>query len=382
MPHRRGEPGAALEPALRWTAPYDALLRALGQAFALLPCTTPANAADEQRALLRRWRAGEPASPAWRPAPIDRLALAQARVALDRARATLDDPSPWAALYAARLEELARELALIDAAFGPRVVLAARARWGAPAPEALRAASTWIERGAREARDAAGPAGTEPEIPTDDERDPRSLVSSLRRAIGASRAPVRVLVRDRIGALAASGDGIVVVAQGRTASPREVARVTLHEVEGHVLPRERARTQAPGLCALGSAGASEDEEGRALLLEDRAGLLAGRRRRALGLRHVAAAQVLEGASFVELVRALIREHDEPLEDALRLAARTMRGAHVASGDAHGGVAREIIYLPGYLRVAQAVEREPAVLARLGGARLSLAAHRTVRRRAG
>jgi hypothetical protein len=376
MPPRPAEPR---DDAPAWTAPYDALLRAVTHSFSLLACATPIDAPNAHVAVLRRWQAGEAATPEWRPPSLDRPALAQARRAIDRARETLGEGFGWPSLYAARLDELARELALIDAAFGPEVVAAARARWRVDdeATEADAIAAAWIEHGTRE-RDTDDAGEDREAIPTDDERDPRSLVACLRRAAGEARAPVRVLVRDRIGALAASGDGVVIVARGCTTSPREIARVTLHEIEGHVLPRERARGRRPGLCVLGSAGSSEDEEGRAIVLEERAGHLRGLRRRALGLRHLATTHVLSGASFVELVRLLTREHGEPLEDALRLAARTMRGGYRDGRDVRGGVARERIYLPGYLRVAAAVAREPALLARLGSSRLSIAAHAALR----
>jgi hypothetical protein len=273
-------------------------------------------------------------------------------------------------VYAARFDELARELALVDATFGPEVARHAHARWGASQADADRLATKWLREPIEASDDDA-------EIPTDDDRDARSLVSSLRRAIGAARVPVRVIVRDRVGALAASGDGVVIVARGRTATPREIERVVLHEVEGHVLPRERARSLSPAILSLGSAGASEDEEGRALVLEERAGFLHPRRRRALAARHLAARRVLEGAGFVDLVRWLLDDLGEPLDEALRVASRAMRGGFTHAGDVHGGVAREVIYLPGYLRVRAAVERDPGALARLGTARLSIAARATL-----
>jgi hypothetical protein len=366
-----------------WTAPYDALVRSLSEAFPLLQHATPLNAATEQRVMLARWQAGDAVAPAWRAPSVDAKALARGHAAVERARASLPGATPWERVYAARLEELALDLELVGAAFGPSVVRRARARWGRIDAEVDRVAIEWAAE-AREAEDDDAPR-----IPTDDEHDPRSLVSALRRAAGAARVPVRVLVRDRIGALAASGDGVVVVARGRSTTPRETARVVLHEIEGHVLPRERAKAgranadgapgapPAPGVVALGSAGASEDEEGRALVLEERAGFLHAARRRALGLRHLAARHVLAGAGFVELVRTLHRDRGEPLEDALRLASRAMRGGHARGGDVLGGIAREIIYLPGYLRVLEATRDDAAALDRLGTARLSLAARATL-----
>ncbi len=368
MPPTPAEPTTTGQPVAEgpaWAEPYDALIRTLSQAFAPITCATPLEAAVQQRALLDRWRAGAEEAPRWSPPPIDRHALSHARAAVDRARSMLGGASAWERIYAARLAELALDLALVDASFSPTVIASAHARWGATDPDADRLAASW----AREAANEASPAER---VATDDERDPRSLVARLRRDIGAARLGVRVVVRERIGALAASGDGVVVVSRGRTASEREITRVALHELEGHVLPRERARALRPGLACLGSAGAAEDEEGRAIVLEERASLLHAGRRRALGLRHLAARWVLADASFVELVRALTREHGEPLEEALRTAARAMRGGYRKGGDVHGGIGREIIYLPGYLRVRRAARADAALLDRLGSARLSMA----------
>jgi hypothetical protein len=387
---RRAPTRPAPPPA--WTGPYDALVRSLSEAFPLLQYATPLNAAAEQRALLARWSAGDEVAPQWRAPMVDAKALARGHAAVERARASLPGATAWERVYAARLEELALDLELVAAAFGPGVVRRARARWGRIDAEVDRVALAWAAEARGADADADADDEASPRIPTDDEHDPRSLVASLRRAAGAARVPVRVLVRDRIGALAASGDGVVVVARGRATTPRETARVVLHEIEGHVLPRERAKSAstqfsgapdaqgavgAPAVIALGSAGASEDEEGRALVLEDRAGFLRGGRRRALGLRHLAARHVLAGAGYVELVRTLHREHGEPLEDALRLASRAMRGGHARGGDVLGGIAREIIYLPGYLRVLEATRDDAAALDRLGSARLSLAARATL-----
>jgi hypothetical protein len=121
-------------------------------------------------------------------------------------------------------------------------------------------------------------------------------------------------------------------------------------VLGHALPRHRASTETIGLFAAGPARGSEDEEGRAVLLEQRHGLLDPSRRRELALRHLMATAVRRGADFTETVRTGL-ERGANAEEAVPVAARIHRGA---------GLAREIAYLPAFLRVRQAFATDPSV----------------------
>ena len=350
------------------TSPLDVLLRTISGRFPLLACATPIDAAQEHARLIEQWSAGKQASPRWTPPALDRAQLAEARRDLERARALLTATrDPWLRLYHDRLVELAEELDVVDGVFGSTVTEHARRRFSVDAPLATRAdalAERWL--------DEVDDGDDEEQIVTDDARDCRSLLSQMRRAVAAAGVGVRIVVRPRVGALAAAGDGVLIVAEGARATAADARRVVLHELEGHVLPRERGRSAQLGLCTLGGAGASEDEEGRALLLEERAGFLSKRRRRTLAARHHAARMVDAGAGFVDVVRALRARID--LEAALAVTARTMRGGYVRNGEVHGGVMRERVYLPAFMRISAAVESDPRLLATLGTARLSLAAH--------
>ena len=353
------------------TRPLDALLRQVAERFPLLACCTPVDAAAEQTRLVDAWARGDERSPRWEAPTIDRESLGALQHALSRAESTLAIArDPWLVAYHARIVECAQELAVVDAAFGQAIGDRARARYARDDrdDEADRLATTLATR----TLDDEGER-----IVTDDERDPRSLVSQMRRGIAARSLGVRVMVRERIGALAAAGDGIVIVAKSRRISEAEATRVVLHELEGHVLPRERGRAGDHGLATLGSAGASEDEEGRAILIEERAGLLDGRRARGLAARHLAARLVDSGATYVEVARHLRDACGSSLDDALAIASRVMRGGHRRGADVVGGVARERVYLPAYLRIGDAMRSDPSILERLGRARLSLATRRAL-----
>lgn len=340
----------------------DECIRAVSTRFPLLSGVTPRNAAREQARLVSAWSRGDEVSPSWERPPLDPALLTATQRMLDEMIGRLDVERGWLALYRHRLIELSRELDVIDAAFTEDLPRAAAARFACDLAEGDAIAERFA------AADSIEPTEL---VSTDDERDPRSLLSQMRARISELRLPVRILVRERVGSLAAAGDGVVIVAQGRRVSREEVARVVLHEVEGHVLPRERGRSRKHGIETLGSAGASEDEEGRALLLEDRASLLSGERKRVLAARHRAARLVMADATFVEVVRAI--RQLVPIADAVAIASRVMRGGYTRGRDVLGGVARERVYLPAFARVASAVAKEPALLGRLGSCRLSLAA---------
>ncbi len=373
--------GAAL---LAHTRTLDALIRTAASRFPILAAVTPRELAAEQARLVSAWKRGDEASPRWTPPSLERKALADIRRGVELAcvttAAALSSAAPeiarsgWLDVYHARLLELRAELALVDAAFTGEVCAAADVRFGFDTEEDVREADAMVARWLVE------PVSSGDEtIRTDDDGDPRSLLSRMRARLSELALPVRVLVRDRVGSLAAAGDGIVIVAAGRRISLPETERVVLHEIEGHVLPRERGRSVAPGINTLGSALASEDEEGRALFLEERAGLLSSSRRRSLAARHRAARLVVAGATFVEVVRALraMGEHELGVEDALAITSRVMRGAHPRGADVVYGVARERVYLPALVRVRRAVEKDPPLLDRLGCRRLSLAAWRAL-----
>jgi hypothetical protein len=135
------------------------------------------------------------------------------------------------------------------------------------------------------------------------------------------------------------------------------------------LPRLDARNAALGLFRVGSREGADDEEGRALVLEERHGLLGHRRQVELGLRHLAALSVFEGADCVQTV-CLLLEYGLELPRALGVASRVHRG---------GGLGREVMYLSAFQRVGRALDGEPELDDWLSSGRLSVAAARTLAR---
>lgn len=283
------------------------------------------------------------------------------RMLLDLA-GKLKREGPLGALLAGRAEELALEAALVEALGTPAVVHLARERFPSPPAADQPALDVLLERFSR----AMPEPSTEERIESDSS-DPRSLVRVLERLVAPFSGRVRVELRRELGSAAAAGDGVVFVRPGELLSVAEAERIAAHELEAHVLPRLAARAEPCPVYRAGARGAGEDEEGRALWLEERTGRLRGERRVQLALRHRFAELVRAGASFAESCEAS-RELGLEAARALPLLLRAHRG---------GGLCREIVYLPAYLRVSAAFAREPGLEAHFARGRVSLDAARVL-----
>ena len=327
--------------------------------IALIERARPLNFASEQVRLGEAWRLGRVTAPAFEYAPVPELAAL--RCALDAVVERVRTGDAWGGIYADRAHELGLEARAAEAVGTRAFAERAAARFPEDTTASGRTASGWSAAWLRE------DPGQEPERPhiSDDERDPNSLVACMRRAVGERRLAVRVIVSAELPTLAATAPGIVFVRARQAHGETEARRIVVHEIEGHVLPRARAAAEELGLFVLGTAGGSDDQEGRALLLEERSGTLDARRRAALGRRHAAARALRQGADWVETVRLLIELGSAPAE-AVDLASRIHRG---------GGLGREIVYLPALCRVQAAAEQEPWLLSWLERGSISVAAAR-------
>jgi hypothetical protein len=376
-----GSPAAAerspTDRAPAWTVAAGSALAAACSRVRMIAATTPMNLRAELDRLAAAWsreRGGGARFEYGAPADFSEL-----RSGLLRAADVLEENGELGAIYAARARELADEAGVCAAVGTAAFREAARRRFARRDEfdsEADALAKKWLDGweagGARDVsasgarllglEEGVGRAANEL-VRSDDEQDSRSLVTAMRRAVGARKLPLRVVVMRELAPLAATGEGVVQVAAGRMISPRDVARTVLHEIEGHAAPGERARTLSLSIFAIGTARGADDQEGRALLLERAAGFLDPPRRRELALRHVAARGVEEGATFVDAAR-IVADFGAPVPDALRIAARVSRG---------GGLAREVVYLPALLRVDAALRADPHIDAVLSAGRVAVGA---------
>jgi len=327
----------------------------------MITASTPLNLRAELSRLHRRWSRGEHEAPRFLyDEPPDHDGLVRA---LDDLAERLSAEGALGLVYAERAREIAEEARICSAVGKPEFWSSARKRFSRrdtfdeAADELSR---RWLEEPLSVCLDDL--------TQSDDETNEASLLSRMRAEIGARRLPFRVIVVRDLSALAATGEGIVQVVGGRQLTRADVERTVLHEIEGHVLPRCRANAQKLGIFVVGTRAGVDDQEGRAIVLEDRAFHLGAARRHELAWRHVAARRLEAGADFVDTARELLRLGAN-LSDTLRITARVFRG---------GGLGREVVYLPAFLRVSAALSADPSVDRMLGAGRVSVDAAEVLR----
>jgi hypothetical protein len=329
----------------RWVKMTDRALTRAADQIKLIRAVTPTNVDGELALLEQSFRAKKPRLPQWRydPPPI----AAELPRALDTLAAFLEKDPPLGPIYAARARELCLEAELVHATGTSRLTAVARQRFLGSSPEERRdsqdaddLALAWTSDIADSGwRDTSGDPSAHPLVRSCDAGDPRSLFCRLSNEVGKNQLPIRVWVRPDMASLAATGDGVILVAANKLLAPRDIERTVLHEIEGHALPRARASRAPVGLFAIGTAHGIDDQEGRAIAIEEKAGFLDDARRYELGCRHLAARATLDGADFIEVV-SLLEARGATIQPALRIAARVQRGSHGV-----GGLAREVVYLP-------------------------------------
>lgn len=310
----------------------------------LLGSVVPRNAAQERARLIEAFEAGQSATPRWSYARSDHTAL---RKALARAAQRLEaEGHPVGLLYAERARELEIEAALANEAGTGVLGALARARFRtvnpAKAGEATILARKWINEG------RGAPEPESGEVILSDATGPGSLLTRMREEVSRLGLPFAVVVQPSLAALAATGERHVLVAAGRPCTHEDVERTVMHEIEAHAIPRARAAQARLAIFQIGTARGIDDQEGFALVLEQRSNYLGPKRKRELAARHLAVEAMDGGARFHENVEALVKEHGLSVREAVLVAERAYRG-----GDGNTpGLGRERIYLEAFIRVGE------------------------------
>jgi hypothetical protein len=327
-----------------WHGPITRLARESIAAIRVIAAATAENLPTERARVTASFRRGEPTVPVLLYRAVDHSAR---RDVLHRAATAIENDGILGALYAERLLELDGEAALTAAVgtrlFGPL----ARRRFPARAEDA-----DGIDADRDREVLSAGPDTT-----SDGTRG-ETLFTCVLQRLQRHGVDVPIVFREDLSALAATGDDRIYLARGRRLSTLAARRTAVHEVDGHVLPRVRARDEALSLFAIGSAGGADEQEGAALFAEEQSGLLDGARARELALRHRLVAGMRNGARFVDTVRSALAA-DIATDDAVALAFRLHRGAG-ADGE---GLGREAAYVPAFRRILSAPADERRALAR-------------------
>ncbi len=334
----------------------ELLLARAERRIALLERCRPLNYAEERARLVAGLRRGAAREPRFSYAPSG--AVQELCLGLGAVAAGAEQGGVWGVLYAQRAYELHLEAAIAAAVGTPQVRKHALSRFGASRGVEVDAARELAERWARL------PALEDAKLQrysSADAAQPLSLLCAMRRAVGEARIGFRVLTNPDLTSVAATGDGVIVVRAGMQLTERAAKRVAMHEVLGHALPRHHARSEEIGLFRVGSAGGPDEEEGRALLIEDRLDLMDTERKRQLGLRHLAARSVHAGATWVETARVL-QSVGSRLCECVDIASRAHRG---------GGLGREVVYLESYLRLRSAFDADPSAEGPLKRGRVSV-----------
>jgi hypothetical protein len=329
--------------------PIERLLVQATHEVQLLAALTPVDAREERARLTQAVQDRRPATPRWSYPP-PAAALGELVRALDAAERELEAAtSPLERLALARIRELSLEAALCGAAGTDRVGDLARQRFARADAgverEVTALCATWL---------AEAPTQQEGLRIASDADDARSLLSRMRAAVGERRLPFAVVTRAALAPLAATGERVILIATGRLLSDEDARRTVLHEVEGHAMPRARAAGATLVLFRAGTAGGCDDQEGRALLLEQRAGYLGPARRRQLAARHRAVEAMLDGAAFGDVTRMLVDAHGLDATEAVLVAERAFRG----SDGLRPGLGRERVYLEALVRVRKHLAARP------------------------
>lgn len=337
-----------------WLIRAERLLIEAVRSVRLLGSVVPRNAAQERARLVEAFEAGQQPTPRWSYARSDHMAL---RKALARAAHRLEtEAHPVGKLYAERARELEIEAALASEVGTGVLGALARARFHSANPQKAGEATILARKWINEGRDGAGASepANEPTFLTDDPV-PGSLLTRMREEVGRLMLPFAVVVQPSLAALAATGESHILIAAGRHVTKDDVERTVMHEIEAHAIPRARAAQGRLAIFQIGTARGIDDQEGFALVLEERHSFLGPKRKRELAARHLAVEAMDGGARFAENVEALVKEHGLSVREAVLVAERTYRG----SDGTTPGLGRERIYLEAFIRVGEHLAKKPA-----------------------
>jgi uncharacterized protein (TIGR02421 family) len=149
-----------------------------------------------------------------------------------------------------------------------------------------------------------------------------------------------VTIRSDVTGLMVSRGNLLISADSTIPASRVEALIQ-HEVGTHVLTYHNGRVQPLRHLYAGLAGYDALQEGLAVLSEYLVGGLSRPRLRLLAGRVIAAAHLIDGATFVETFRELDHTHGFTQRTAFVITMRTFRG---------GGLTKDVVYLRGLQQI--------------------------------
>ena len=311
----------------------DRAIDEVAQSFDFLLAVTPINA---QAAWAEFSEGGHERPPhfLYRPLTVDtaRQKKALFTVALEH----FEDPV-LTTLYREKQQELDLQLSLLAARETPRYVEFGRALYGPVEASLLKAAKNILEETSRKRGKRKGD-GDDANLAFV-ERRARAMIEAYAGEYDGFSASVE-LRDDLPSGLMVSG-GRLLISRNTTMARSRVEALLSHEVGVHLLTYFNGSAQGLRLFRSGLAGYEGVQEGLAVLAEYLVGGMTTARLRLIAARVVACADMLDGASFVDCYRRLVRDLGFSDKTAFNLALRVYRG---------GGLPKDAVYLRGLLEV--------------------------------
>jgi uncharacterized protein (TIGR02421 family) len=249
----------------------------------------------------------------------------------------IEDPT-LAHLFRQHQDELDRKITMIADVGTPRFLLGSLQVYGRPSPTLLNVASHLLEYISPRARE--DPERGQVDAKTFAEYA-QEEIDDYRKAYPAFTAEVSVR-EDIFSGLRCSRGELLIGRQ--TKIPRSRIQALLqHEVGTHLLTYYNGLASPFRQLHLGLAGYDAMQEGLAVLSEYLVGGLSRPRIRLLAARVVAAARLVDGATFIETFRMLNDRFAFPQRVAYMITLRTFRG---------GGLTKDFLYLKGLIDILE------------------------------
>lgn len=243
-------------------------------------------------------------------------------------------------LYSEKQKELDLQLSMLSARDTPRFVEISRALYGPVEPALLGAARDILAK-----TETAGCGRGRHDV-LDANVDCYFLESAARSMIAAYRRqyqgfePMVELRDDLPSGLMVVNDRLL-ISRSTSMTRHRIEALLSHEIGVHLLTYFNGSAQGLHLFRLGLAGYEGMQEGLAVFAEYLVGGMTVARLRLIAGRVVGCAAMLEGASFEETFRLLVRNYGFSEAVAFNLTLRLYRG---------GGLTKDVIYLRGLLEV--------------------------------
>ena len=310
----------------------DKKLDAIARSFDFLLSVTPINIAEAKAKFLEEGEGKEPEF-RYRPLEVDPDLVKRDLYAIDLS--ILEDLL-LEQLLCEKRREIDMQLTMLAArntsAFRPASMLL----YGIVTPKLLKQAHSILS--AVEPRPAPEPV-----------HDARGAAAAAKSLVDHYRSvdprfAAKVEVRDDVFGLLVSGDRLMIASDSAVAAKRLDALLS-HEVSVHLLTYFNGATQGLTIFRTGLAHYEEIQEGLGVFAEWAVGGLTATRLRLLAGRVVAVDAMINGASFTEVYRLLCGNFGFGKKGAFDITARAFRS---------GGLAKDAIYLKGFLEVVDRV----------------------------